>query len=109
MTIDIEQLSVSPFAKQVYRVLLTVPRGKVTTYKALAEAVGSRAYRQVGRVLGANPCIPDIPCHRVVATNGYVQGYAHGLEKKVALLRAEGVRLDDKMIVAEEDILRVLS
>lgn len=105
MTIDIEQLSVSPFAKQVYRVLLTVPKGKVTTYKALAEAVGSRAYRQVGKVLGANPCIPDIPCHRVVATNGYVQGYAHGLEKKVALLRAEGILLNEKMVVGQEYIM----
>ena len=98
------------FAERVYRALLRVPRGKVTTYKALARVIGKpRAYRAVGNALNKNPHPATslvrlnspqvragalvVPCHRVVATGGALGGYAGGLKKKIALLKREGVNI----------------
>ncbi len=80
------------FADLVYRGLLKVPRGKITTYKNLARSIGKpRAYRAVGNALNKNPNAPKVPCHRVIASDGTLGGYAHGLKKKTALLQKEGV------------------
>ena len=83
------------FAEHVYRELVKVPRGKVTTYKELARAIGApRAYRAVGNALNKNPHAPRVPCHRVVASDGSLGGYAGGRKKKISLLAKEGVRID---------------
>ncbi len=83
------------FAATVYRKLLLVPRGRVTTYGALACAVGApRAARAVGAVLHQNPTPLQIPCHRVVHADGKIGGYVHGVRQKRALLRREGIRFD---------------
>lgn len=67
--------------------------GAVVGYGALADAVGGSP-RSVGAALGANPLHLLCPCHRVVAANGALTGYAGGMEWKRWLLRREGVRLD---------------
>lgn len=82
----------------VYDRLCEVPKGKVTTYKALAAACGTRAYRAVGRILSANPNIPSVPCHRVVMSDGSLGGYAHGPREKQRLLEAEGITIVDGKI-----------
>lgn len=88
------------FNERCYKILSTVPSGKVTTYKALAEALGCRAYRAVGNAMNKNPYPRDIvPCHRVVNTDGRLGGYAGRPEEKIKRLKAEGVEVKDKRVV----------
>ena len=78
------------FQEKVYRVVKKIPRGKVLTYKEVAEKIGQpRAFRAVGRVLSKNKD-PKVPCHRVIRSDGKVGGYREGAEKKKALLKKEG-------------------
>jgi methylated-DNA-[protein]-cysteine S-methyltransferase len=79
------------FDERVWQVCKQVPRGKVTTYKAIAEKLGSRAYRAVGNALNRNPHWPSVPCHRVVGSDGSLTGFAQGIVEKRHLLKAEGI------------------
>lgn len=97
------------FAEEVYRELKLVPRGKVTTYKALAERLGTKAYRAVGTAMKNNPYAPEVPCHRVVRSDGFVGGFmgktsGAEVEKKISLLQTEGV----KVIEGKIDLLEFL-
>jgi len=79
-----------PFAKKVYRVVLSIPLGQVRTYKWVAKKAGHpKAYRAVGSILKKNPCPLIIPCHRVVAGNNKLGGYAWGKKNKEAILNLE--------------------
>lgn len=74
----------------VWRALLEVAAGTVTTYSDLARSVGRpRAHRAVGAAVGANPVALLLPCHRVVPKSGGVGGYRWGAGRKRALLDAE--------------------
>jgi len=78
------------FQLQVWRALLEVPPGEITTYGRLAEAVGRPgAARAVGGAVAANPVAYLIPCHRVVRTSGELGGYRWGVERKRAMLEWE--------------------
>ena len=90
------------FSQNCYALLKQVPKGKVTTYKALAEALGTKAYRAVGTAMNKNPNAPRVPCHRVVNTNSSVGNYALGAAKKIALLKEEGVEMNNKRIDLEK-------
>ena len=97
------------FAQRVYDLLRQVPKGGVTTYKALAEAMGTRAYRAIGQVLRRNPNAPVIPCHRVVKANGELGGFmgqkdGEILDSKIELLKQEGVMVVDNRILNFQDI-----
>ncbi|OGD81544.1 cysteine methyltransferase [Candidatus Collierbacteria bacterium RIFOXYD1_FULL_40_9] len=86
------------FAEKVYEQLRQVPRGKVTTYKNLAAALGTKAYRAVGSALKNNPYAPEVPCHRVIKSNGKVGGFmgkmtGEEVAKKIVMLRNEGVEI----------------
>jgi len=87
----------TPFQKRVYAALAQVPRGRVTTYKHLADCLGCRSCRAVGQALKRNPYAPDVPCHRVIASDltpgGFMgrRGYAAS-RRKVDLLAQEGVK-----------------
>ncbi|MEA1904367.1 MAG: MGMT family protein [Candidatus Hadarchaeota archaeon] len=82
------------FQDRVLRLVLRVPRGRVTTYKGLARALGKpRAYRAIANVLARNPRSVEIPCHRVVRSNGKIGGYSLGTEQKAVLLNEEGVKI----------------
>lgn len=87
----------SAFRQKVWKLLLEIPFGKVTTYGALTEklkAAGVPASPQaVGGAVGHNPISILIPCHRVVGTDGSLTGYAGGVEKKRFLLELEGADL----------------
>ncbi len=79
-------------AEDVYDVLRKIPEGKVTTYGDIAKAIGHpKASRAVGRILHANPNPIIVPCHRVVMSDGKLGGYADGVEKKIRLLKKEGL------------------
>jgi O-6-methylguanine DNA methyltransferase len=77
----------------VYAIAKTIPAGKVATYGQIAELVGSPgAARAVGMCMKENPDAEIIPCHRVVASNGKLTGYAFGgVNKKKEILLEEGV------------------
>ena len=59
--------------------------------KQIAEKLNSKAYRAVGNALNKNPYIPEVPCHRVVGSDGSLMGYRYGLDKKIELLTKEGI------------------
>lgn len=82
------------FDERVYAVCRQVPRGKVTTYAAIARALDSRAYRAVGGALRRNPYAPHVPCHRVVGSDGCLTGFAGGLPEKKRMLESEGVAVE---------------
>ena len=79
------------FNQKVWAVCACVPKGKVTTYAAIAKKLGTQAYRAVGNALNKNPYAPKVPCHRVVGSDGNLTGFAGGLDKKKRLLQSEGV------------------
>lgn len=86
----------SDFRKSVWDMLCEIPYGEVTTYGEIARKLTTRANKSmsaqaVGGAVGHNPISIIIPCHRVVGTNGSLTGYAGGIDKKIALLRLEGV------------------
>ena len=86
------------FNERCYSVLRKVPKGKVTTYKELAKALQSKAYRAVGNAMNRNPYSPKVPCHRVVQSNGIVGGFASGTRKKIAMLKKEGIEIVKRKI-----------
>jgi O-6-methylguanine DNA methyltransferase len=80
------------FQRKVWRELLQIPRGATVTYGEIARRIHQpKAARAVGGAIGANPVGVLVPCHRVLASGGKIGGYAWGLDKKRALLKAEGV------------------
>ncbi len=83
----------SNFNENCYSILKKVPKGKVTTYKALAQALNSKAYRAVGQAMNKNNQAPIIPCHRVINSNGNIGGYAFGINKKIKILKEEGIEI----------------
>ena len=79
------------FTEKVYSVVKRIPKGTVLTYKQVATRAGKpKAYRAVGNILNKN-FNPEIPCHRVVRSDGTVGGYNRGSVSKRRILRAEGV------------------
>jgi AraC family transcriptional regulator of adaptative response/methylated-DNA-[protein]-cysteine methyltransferase len=78
------------FQLKVWRALLEIPAGSVTTYGTLAAVVGNpSASRAVGTAVGSNPVSYLIPCHRVIRASGELGGYAWGVERKKAMLWRE--------------------
>jgi methylated-DNA-[protein]-cysteine S-methyltransferase len=92
------------FATQVYGLVTLVPEGSVTTYKDIAHALGTGAYRAVGGAMRRSPGMPQVPCHRVVASDGKVGGFSgekdgEPILRKIALLKREGVHVRDNRVV----------
>lgn len=77
------------FQQCVWQALLTIPYGKTVSYGELARMVGCKSAQAVGQAVGANPIALFIPCHRVIAVNGQIGGYAYGQEIKKRLLNIE--------------------
>ena len=86
------------FNERCYALLRRVPKGKVTTYKALAEEMGTKAYRAVGNAMNKNPYAPVVPCHRVISSDGTIGGFAHGAKKKIEMLKSEGIHIKNGKI-----------
>lgn len=85
----------TPFESAVWDALCKIPVGTVTTYGALAVALGHpvSASRAVGLANGSNPIPIVVPCHRVIGANGNLTGYGGGMHRKRWLLHHEGVLL----------------
>lgn len=102
----------SPFTQKVYNLLKKVPKGRVTTYKILAEAIGTKAYRAVGQAMRCNPHTPIVPCHRVVKSDGSIGGYfgsinpkSKEVKKKIRLLKKDGIKIKGNKVVDFEKVL----
>ena len=81
---------ITSFQKKVYSMVKKIPRGKVLTYKQIAEKIGSpKAYRAVGNALNKNRS-RGVPCHRVIRSDGTTGEYNSGPDKKVKILKKEG-------------------
>lgn len=88
------------FDKKVYKKLLEVPKGKITTYSQLAKAIGlPNGQRSIGRIMNNNPYPVIIPCHRVVNSNGKIGGYAFGQDVKTNMLAKEGIKIKNGKIL----------
>ena len=80
------------FTRRVYNAVSKIPKGKVSTYKEIAIAVGKpKAFRAVGNALNKNPFAPRIPCHRVVKSSSEIGGFSTGAKKKEKMLKKEGI------------------
>ncbi len=90
---DMDTLPGTSFQRDVWYALTRIPRGKTVTYKELAQMAGHpMAVRAVANAVGKNPLPPQIPCHRVIRSDGTIGGYSApgGVERKLELLHAEG-------------------
>jgi methylated-DNA-[protein]-cysteine S-methyltransferase len=96
----------SEFQSRVLELTSKIPRGKVTTYKELARALGRpRAYRAVGNALAYNTHPVEIPCHRVVRSDNKIGGYEGNRlasKKKAKLLADEGVEIVNQKVNLEK-------
>ena len=93
------------FKEKVLRLTKRIPKGSVTTYKIIAEKLNTHAYRAVGTALHNNKKPITIPCHRVVNSDGFIGGYAKGIEQKIKLLKKEGINIKNKKIINFEKVL----
>lgn len=104
----IRELNLAPegseFRREVWKILCEIPYGQVMTYGEISGKIAeSRGLNRmsaqaVGGAVGHNPISIIIPCHRVVGTNGSLTGYAGGLQRKIKLLKLEGVDMDHLFI-----------
>lgn len=105
-------------ADRVYTLIKSVPPGHITTYRAIGEALGTKAYRAIGQALRNNPnsfldCHDpslQVPCHRVVASSGKIGGFmgkttGEEIDKKIKLLRSEGITFSNGKVVNFKTVL----
>ncbi len=96
--------TLSTYQQAILRILAEVPKGKVTTYGDLAKELARRAprwspraSRAVGTTMKKNLCGPQIPCHRVITSDGRIGNFRGGekgaVDEKVKMLRNEGVKV----------------
>ncbi len=83
-------MALMDFKTKVLAVVQAIPEGQTLTYKEVAFRTGwPKAYRAVGNVLNSN-YNPEIPCHRVICSDGKIGGYNRGYKEKETRLRREG-------------------
>ena len=90
------KLKGTKFQLKVWNYLKKIPRGKVKTYSQVAKSIGKPlAVRAVANAIGKNPLAPQIPCHRVIRSDGSLGGYSGkgGIKTKRLLLKKEGIML----------------
>ncbi|MFV0381534.1 MAG: methylated-DNA--[protein]-cysteine S-methyltransferase [Breznakia sp.] len=89
----------TPFQQDVWKRLQNIPYGQITTYGDIAKQIAknrnlsSMSAQAVGNAIAHNPIAILIPCHRVIAANHTLAGYAGGIEKKQALLTLENIKI----------------
>ena len=90
---------ITKFENSVYQAIKNIPKGRVSTYKEVAQYIKTNGYRAVGNALNKNPFAPVIPCHRIIRSNGEIGGFASGTDKKIKLLKKEGIKIKDNKIL----------
>lgn len=87
------------YQHKLQKLLLQIPHGKVTTYREIAHAMGTRGYRFVGQLLNKNPHPDKHPCYKVVHSDGKLGGFALGQAEKICRLKADGISVKKGRIV----------
>lgn len=98
---------VTEFASRVYAACRRIPAGRVASYGSLARFIRCGSAQAVGQALARNPFAPEVPCHRVIASDGSPGGFNGGrdsaeLTRKLRLLKSEGVLFDQEGKLADE-------
>jgi methylated-DNA-[protein]-cysteine S-methyltransferase len=106
-------MPITDFQASVYAHLLAIPPGQISTYGALAKVLNSSP-RAVGGALRCNPWAPEVPCHRIIASDGFVGGFKGDWQKapsginqteKLRLLKEEGISFTaDGRLIQKEHI-----
>ena len=97
-------MATTPFRKAVWEIMLNIPYGKTMTYGEIANIIAKRngidkmSAQAVGAAVGHNSISIIIPCHRVVGTSGSLTGYAGGIDKKIRLLKLEGIDMSNLFV-----------
>ena len=89
------------FNEKCYDLISQIPAGSISTYKEVAKALNTKAYRAVGSAMAKNPNPIIVPCHRVIKSNGDVGLYSYkdGIKTKIALLQNEGIDIERKKVI----------
>lgn len=89
------------FSQKVLNLTKKMPRGKISTYKEIAKALNTKAYRAVGSALRKNPYAPKVPCHRVINSNGKIGSYKgkKNSKEKIKLLKKEGIEIKNNKVI----------
>jgi len=94
------------FEKDVLLATFRIPKGKISTYKRIAEKIGRpKSYRAVGNALHKNPLSPIVPCHRVVSSNGSFSGPKKGAEGRRNMVAKEGIPIKKGKVKISNKIL----
>lgn len=91
--------SITPFQQRVYDAVRKIPEGRVATYGYVASVIGCGSARAIGQALRKNPFAPQVPCHRVIQSDGTIGGFTGQksgpeIQRKMRLLKNEGVLFD---------------
>ena len=88
------------FNEKIYEKLKKVPKGKVISYKKLAESIGSKAYRAVGSAMRNNKDTINIPCYKVIMSTGEIGDYSShgGVKEKIRSLKRDGIKIKNNKI-----------
>ena len=94
------------FERDVYVATYKIPKGKVSTYKRIAEKIGKpKAYRAVANALHKNPLSPVVPCHRVVGSDGSFGGPKKGADWRRNMVKKEGILIQKDKVKLSKEIL----
>ncbi|MCW4053995.1 MAG: MGMT family protein [Candidatus Bathyarchaeota archaeon] len=96
----------TPFERDVLVATFRIPKGKVSTYKRIAEKIGKpKSYRAVANALHKNPLWPVVPCHRVVSSDGSFGGPRKGAEGRRKSVVKEGILVENGKVKLNNEIL----
>lgn len=92
--------NITEFQRKVYLELLNVPIGQTISYKELGIRIGCKSAQAIGQALKRNPFAPDVPCHRVIASNGSIGGF-HGCTFGEMIEKKKHLLIEEKIIIAK--------
>jgi methylated-DNA-[protein]-cysteine S-methyltransferase len=94
------------FERDVLVETFKIPKGKISTYKRIAEKIGKpKSYRAVANALHKNPLSPIVPCHRVVTSNGSFSGDKEEANKRRTMVENEGIPIKNGKVTIRKNIL----
>ncbi len=88
-----------------YHLVRQIPAGRVSTYGAVAKALGNKGYaRAVGKFMNKNPDADTMPCFKIVKSDGSLGGFGLGIDDKIRRLKRDGIEIKDGTIVDFESV-----
>jgi O-6-methylguanine DNA methyltransferase len=83
-----------------YFLVKQIPKGRVSTYGAVAKALGNKGYaRAIGKYMNKNPDPDTMPCFKIVKSDGSIGGFGRGINDKIRRLNEDGIKVKDGKIV----------